>query len=254
MVSADKGCSIPDCPGTHEARGWCAFHYERWRKYGDPLRERPPAGSPELWRVNIPRYTTVHSRLRDYRGSASNYQCMNCDEQAAEWSCIGNKNFSDLSGGKPVEYSIDIDDYVAMCHPCNVACGTARGEEHPNSRLTEEQARYLQERAAAENGQLPWDQLAHDLGVHPTTIRLAAQGETWSHLPTAPAARAALETHRRNRRERYEFRARSLTPDQIREIRTLRADGWKLQVLADRYGVSITSIWRAVQERQDKIN
>jgi len=24
-------------------RGWCRFHYQRWRRYGDPERERPSA-------------------------------------------------------------------------------------------------------------------------------------------------------------------------------------------------------------------
>jgi hypothetical protein len=30
-------CEIPGCDGRHEARGWCPKHYQRWRRYGDPL-------------------------------------------------------------------------------------------------------------------------------------------------------------------------------------------------------------------------
>lgn len=33
-------CSIEDCPKPARTRGWCAAHYEHWRKYGDPLAER----------------------------------------------------------------------------------------------------------------------------------------------------------------------------------------------------------------------
>lgn len=31
-----RTCSIPDCDKRHEARGWCATHYQRWRAHGDP--------------------------------------------------------------------------------------------------------------------------------------------------------------------------------------------------------------------------
>lgn len=30
-------CSIPSCDSTPKTRGWCAKHYERWRRRGDPL-------------------------------------------------------------------------------------------------------------------------------------------------------------------------------------------------------------------------
>lgn len=36
-------CFIDGCNRKHEARGLCPFHYLRWVKFGDPLRE-PPEG------------------------------------------------------------------------------------------------------------------------------------------------------------------------------------------------------------------
>ena len=46
----DKTCSIEGCEKPAQARGWCAMHYQRWRKNGDPGtaagRNRQP--SPEL--------------------------------------------------------------------------------------------------------------------------------------------------------------------------------------------------------------
>jgi hypothetical protein len=39
-------CTIPDCTSLNVARGMCALHYQRWKKYGDPLRERPTRGQP----------------------------------------------------------------------------------------------------------------------------------------------------------------------------------------------------------------
>lgn len=32
-------CSIEGCPNPYRSHGWCQTHYERWRKYGDPMRK-----------------------------------------------------------------------------------------------------------------------------------------------------------------------------------------------------------------------
>lgn len=34
-------CSIEACERESVTRGWCRLHYQRWRKYGDPVRARP---------------------------------------------------------------------------------------------------------------------------------------------------------------------------------------------------------------------
>lgn len=34
---ASRVCSIAGCGKAHQARGWCWKHYQKWRKYGDPL-------------------------------------------------------------------------------------------------------------------------------------------------------------------------------------------------------------------------
>lgn len=35
-------CSVPGCGTPARTRGWCGPHYQRWRRYGDPLASAPP--------------------------------------------------------------------------------------------------------------------------------------------------------------------------------------------------------------------
>lgn len=44
---AKRTCSIDDCGGAHYCRGWCEKHYNRWRKWGDPLKTLIFYGSAE---------------------------------------------------------------------------------------------------------------------------------------------------------------------------------------------------------------
>lgn len=37
----DQPCSVPECKRPLYRRGWCAGHYQRWKKYGDPLAGGP---------------------------------------------------------------------------------------------------------------------------------------------------------------------------------------------------------------------
>ncbi len=41
-------CSLVDCNGQVNSRGWCSKHYWRWRKYGDPLQLRQPVDVLDL--------------------------------------------------------------------------------------------------------------------------------------------------------------------------------------------------------------
>ena len=42
MLKAEKKCRIEGCTYKYKSGGWCHAHYERFRRYGDPLA----GGSP----------------------------------------------------------------------------------------------------------------------------------------------------------------------------------------------------------------
>ncbi|MDE0004877.1 MAG: hypothetical protein OXQ29_19475 [Rhodospirillaceae bacterium] len=38
------GCAINGCDREHYGRGWCSLHYQRWKRWGNPVYTavRPP--------------------------------------------------------------------------------------------------------------------------------------------------------------------------------------------------------------------
>ena len=42
-----KSCTIPGCPNSHDARGFCSKHYAAWRAHGDPLLRLPIGPDPQ---------------------------------------------------------------------------------------------------------------------------------------------------------------------------------------------------------------
>ena len=80
---AESICSIDGCESPHTARGWCSRHWQRWRKYGDPLGAASPqwtlprfdpavrfwprvnvAGPDECWEWTGSRMTNGYGQFR----------------------------------------------------------------------------------------------------------------------------------------------------------------------------------------------
>lgn len=49
-----RTCSLPDCDHVHRARGFCAMHYKRWWKHGNPYVGGMPVEETRFWqKVNL---------------------------------------------------------------------------------------------------------------------------------------------------------------------------------------------------------
>lgn len=59
------------------------------------------------WKGNDIKYGRKHKRIVEQKGKASNYKCIDCNEQARDWSNIDHK------------YSLNPDDYQPRCVRCH---------------------------------------------------------------------------------------------------------------------------------------
>lgn len=54
-----SGCVIAGCNNRHISRGWCGKHYQRWHKYGDPLKVMPNSGNRKPRPIRLHKTCTV---------------------------------------------------------------------------------------------------------------------------------------------------------------------------------------------------
>ena len=66
-------------------------------------------------------YGTVHLTLMHNRGAASTHPCVDCGEQADDWSL--SKDAADVQisheQGRPLKYSKNLADYDPRCSSCH---------------------------------------------------------------------------------------------------------------------------------------
>ena len=64
-------CSVPGCPGVHEARGYCNRHYIQIRRHGKILEDGPTESLPgEVWKdideINGKRQKTIRYQISNF--------------------------------------------------------------------------------------------------------------------------------------------------------------------------------------------
>jgi hypothetical protein len=204
-------CSLGD-GRPHYAHGWCAVHYSRWRRHGDPLiagrilgndRARfeskvdrsggPDCCHPWLAVLDIGGYGYfyIDGRMRDAHivawefkhgpvppGKELDHECHN--RAVVEGACQPGKcahrtccNELHLAAKTRQQHR---DDSPPFEH--------AKGESNGRAKLT--QAQIPEIRALLATGELSLAGIGRRYGVGHETIKAIETGRTWSHVPISP--------------------------------------------------------------------
>jgi len=115
-----------------------------------------------------PSYDVWHKRVKQARGPASGYPCVDCGEPADDWSTI------DPSSG-------DIRRrFQPRCRKCHRRYDGAAGAGNPRAKLTDDTVRKLRARRA--DG-LTYRQLAAEFGISDASACAAVNRKTWAQVP-----------------------------------------------------------------------
>jgi hypothetical protein len=115
-------CTIPDCARPFYARGWCAAHYRRWQRHGDPRGALPVQPRAR----NAASYGATLRRLRAERGLAALRLCAECGAAAVCWSYDGGDPEARADPRTGVRFSHDPDRYRPRCWFCHRRASTGR--------------------------------------------------------------------------------------------------------------------------------
>ena len=186
-------CTIEGCGQTHEAHGWCSFHYLRWRKFGNPLRE---PGEPDS-----------HRFLREVVLSFDGDECLPWpgyrDPNGYGRITIKRKNMMvhrfvcEVVHGKPptskhhAAHSCG-KGHEGCCNPRHLSWKTAkenyqdqidhgtaaRGKKYPHCRLTEDDVRRIRDLA----GSLTQKEIAQRFNVDRSHVCDIINRKRWTWL------------------------------------------------------------------------
>lgn len=187
-------CSIEGCGKPIRHRGWCAKHYKRWYRHGDPIATAPGFGEAQSFFENVV-LTCKTDQCLDWPFSKSSHgygqiriggklrdvHRLVCErihgeppspKYEAAHSCgrghVGCVNPNHLSWKTPVENNAD-----KLIH------GTHnRGQKNPGSKLSERAVMEIR----SLKGKVSQRELARRFGVTRQTICDIGRGKTWSWL------------------------------------------------------------------------
>lgn len=119
-----RTCEVDGCDRKHYAKGWCTRHYDRAFRRGSEDVTIHPHG----WRTEVPSYETAHKRVRQVRGKAGDYPCVDCGERAHHWSYdhADPERLVQQRGKFIVAYSANPEHYEPRCHSCHVTFDQGR--------------------------------------------------------------------------------------------------------------------------------
>ncbi len=111
-----RTCELDGCDNKHKRHGFCNKHSLRMKRNGDPHKVYRDYNG-----IN-PTYRTLHKRLADRYGKASNYECSICGGPAQEWAVVREwmseeDTLKEVNDKNSYTYSRCDWDYTTLCIP-----------------------------------------------------------------------------------------------------------------------------------------
>jgi predicted DNA-binding protein YlxM (UPF0122 family) len=118
----------------------------------------------------------------------------------------------------------------------------AKGEQHGQSKLTEQQVKEIRERYAV--GDISQDALALEYGVVRRAIGNIIRGENWKHIATTD-----LSNPKRRGKVGSTNNSAKLTEDQVRQIRIKHKQGQTPLEIAEEFGIHRATVYHILNGR-----
>jgi len=192
-----KRCSVEGCSAPHEARGYCAAHYQRFTKHGDPLATMTPGLGLSL-AERLKRSSTVDpvSGCIRWTGNVNNKGYGLIGIGAKDTALVHRVAWELANGPIPAGMCLCHRCDVPLCiNPAHMFIGSQqdnmadkmqkgrhvalRGHEGPGAKLSEEQARSILADARSPSV------IAAEFGIGESAVRRIKNGSTWRHLSCA---------------------------------------------------------------------
>lgn len=106
-------CDVEGCDRMSNAKGYCDAHYRRWRNNGDP-------GGPKIKVLDAKSYVGMHIKVARERGKAAEHRCHDCDAPADDWAYDHSDPNERYRREWGCPYSLDIYRYRPLCRPCHI--------------------------------------------------------------------------------------------------------------------------------------
>jgi hypothetical protein len=127
-------------PGVKLWRCRCDCGAEKAIRRRELRRVKQPScgDTRKHWRADVVGYLGAHDRLRRDRGRAKEHQCVDCGDQAEQWS-YDHADPDELSGTQgtkgttPYPYSLKPEHYDPRCKSCHVAFDWKHAPNRPKT-------------------------------------------------------------------------------------------------------------------------
>ena len=110
----DRKCSVEGCNNDARKRGWCNFHYDRWRRHEDPLAGGPKQNTPLLGKCRI-----EGCNNKDVAWGL-------CSKHYRKWKIYGDPNGGYECDGRSKEWHANNIGYVMKYDPKSPHAGKNR--------------------------------------------------------------------------------------------------------------------------------